>query len=124
MDSMCRFGSLGNSSTASGVASPEGRYAVLAVVYAVRTYFFIRARFTSFHTYASLPTFLFLCLISSCCSHARVFRKTLVHEFLIPIAILNGTSFFRQCNDTCTKENSMRDGDTSQSTIVTLYKVN
>ena len=33
-------------------------------------------------------------LFHSCCSHARVFGKTLVHEFPCPIAILNGTFFF------------------------------
>ena len=38
--------------------------------------------------------------------------------------ILNGTSFFRQCNYKCTKENSVQGGDTSQCTIVTLYQLN
>ena len=33
-----------------------------------------------------------------------------------PIVILYDTSFFRQCNYKCTKENSVRDGDTSQCT--------
>ena len=33
-----------------------------------------------------------------------------------PIVMLNGTSFFRQCNYQCTKENWVRDGDTSQCT--------
>ena len=41
------------------------------------------ARFTSFHTHASLLTFFFcfFILFHSCCSHARVFGKPLVHEF-------------------------------------------
>ena len=44
---------------------------------------FFRARFASFHTHASLLVF-FLCffvLFHSCCSHALVFEKTLLHEF-------------------------------------------
>ena len=46
---------------------------------------FFRARFTSFHTHASLLTF-FVCLIvlfHSWCSRARVFGKTLLQEFPI-----------------------------------------
>ena len=31
-----------------------------------------------------------------------------------PIVTLNDTSFFQQCSYKCTKENSVRDGDTSQ----------
>ena len=57
---------------------------------------FFRACFTFFHTHASL-LIVFICpivLLQSCCSHARVFGKTLVHEFPFPIAILNGTSSF------------------------------
>ena len=57
---------------------------------------FIRARCTFFHTHASL-LYVFVCLIvlfHSCCSHAWVFGKTLLHEFPVPIAILNGTSSF------------------------------
>ena len=43
------------------------------------------ARFTSFHTHASLLTF-FVCLFvlfHTCCFHARVFGKTLLDEFPI-----------------------------------------
>ena len=46
---------------------------------------FFRARFTSFHTHASLLS-VFVCLFvlfHSCCSHARVFWKILVHKFPI-----------------------------------------
>ena len=46
---------------------------------------FFRARKTSFHTHASLLT-VFVCffiLFHSCCSHTRVFGKTLVHKFPI-----------------------------------------
>ena len=46
---------------------------------------FFLARFASFHSHASLLTF-FVCLLvlfHSCCSHARVFVKTFVHEFPI-----------------------------------------
>ena len=44
-----------------------------------------RARLTSFHTHASLRTFCvcFFILFDSCCSHAPVFGKTLVHELII-----------------------------------------
>ena len=43
---------------------------------------FFRARFASFHTHASLLVFFvgFFVLFHSCCSHARVFGKTLLHE--------------------------------------------
>ena len=59
--------------------------------------FFFRVRGTSFHTYSPLLTFFlcFIVLFQSCCSHARVFGKTLVHEFPFPIAILNGTCSLR-----------------------------
>ena len=50
-----------------------------------RDFFFFRARFTSFHTrhifFPSWPVFFIL--LHSCCSHALVFGKTLVHEFPI-----------------------------------------
>ena len=47
-------------------------------------YIFLGARFTSFHTPASLLTvFCFFILFYSCFSHSPVFGKTLVHEFLI-----------------------------------------
>ena len=44
---------------------------------------FFRVRFASFQTHVSLLTFFicFFVLFRSCCSHARVFGKTLVHEF-------------------------------------------
>ena len=61
--------------------------------WAVGTFFF-RARFTFFHTHASLLTF-FVCLIvlfHSCCSHSRVFGKTLVHEF--PISYSHTERYF------------------------------
>ena len=50
-----------------------------------RDFFFFHARFTSFHTHTSLLTFIicFFILFHSCCFHARVFGKTLVHEFPI-----------------------------------------
>ena len=47
--------------------------------------FFLCAHFSSFHAHASLLTFFvcFFILFLSCCSHAQVFGKTLVHEFPI-----------------------------------------
>ena len=46
---------------------------------------FFRARFASFHTHASLLAFFlyFFILFNSCWSNARVFGKTLEHEFPI-----------------------------------------
>ena len=49
-----------------------------------------------FFSTASLLTF-FVCffnLFHSCCSHARVFGQTLVHDFPFPTAIFNGTWCF------------------------------
>ena len=51
---------------------------------AVRTYFF-RACCASFHTHASFLAF-FVCifvLFHSCCSHALVFGKTLLHQLIM-----------------------------------------
>ena len=46
-------------------------------------FFFFRARFSSFHAHASLLTFFRVFdFFHSCCSHAQVFGKTLVHEFI------------------------------------------
>ena len=57
---------------------------LIRLVWAVGTAFFFRARFTSFHNHASLLTFFcYFVLFHSCGSNARVFGKTLVHEFLI-----------------------------------------
>ena len=50
-----------------------------------RPTFLFRDSFASFHTHATILTF-FVCvsvLFHSCCSHARVVGKTLVHEFPI-----------------------------------------
>ena len=56
----------------------------LGILLGQRDLFFC-AHFASFHTHASLLIF-FVCfsiLFYSCCSHARVFGKTLMHEFPI-----------------------------------------
>ena len=58
-------------------------YCILVRIWQAVGTSFIRASFASFHTHASLLT-IFVCffvLFRSCCSHARVFGKTLVHEF-------------------------------------------
>ena len=48
------------------------------------TSFFFHASFTAFHTLFSLLNFFcYFVLFHSCFSHARVFGKTLMHEFLI-----------------------------------------
>ena len=46
---------------------------------------FVPAVYTSFHIHASILTFVigFVILYHACCSHPRVFGKTLVHEFSI-----------------------------------------
>ena len=77
---------------------------LIRIVKAVGTYFFVRALFTSFLTHFSLLTFFcYFVLFHSCGSHARVFGKTLVHEF--PIAFSHAERylvFFIQCNYKCT----------------------
>ena len=70
-----------------------------AMVYAVDTSPFFRVRFTSFHSHSSLLTFFFcfFVLFDYCCSHARVFGKTLVHEFYISYSYTDWyLRFFRQ----------------------------
>ena len=66
--------------------------------YVVETYFF-PAHFTSFHTHASLLT-VFICtliLFHSCCSCCCiVFYSCSCISFPFPIAVLNGTLFFRE----------------------------
>ena len=62
-------------------------------------------RFSSFHTHASLLTFFvcFFILFHFFCSHARVFGKTRVHEFLISYSHTEWyLFFFQQCNYKCT----------------------
>ena len=44
-------------------------------IFSCQLYVFPCSRISSF--------LLFLCLLNSCCSHVKVFGKTLVHEFLI-----------------------------------------
>ena len=53
MDSRCRVGSLGNSSTAPGRSNPDGTVGQ-SYSEAVGTSFFFLARFISFHTHSSL----------------------------------------------------------------------
>ena len=82
---------------------------------------FFRASFTSFLTHSShLTFFCFFVLFHSCCYHSRVFGKTLLHELHI---FYSHTEWYTHLllSDTCTKENSVRDGETSQSTV-TPYK--
>ena len=80
--------------------------------------FFFLARFTSFQTHASLLTsFCFFVLFHSCCSHAGVFPKTLVHEF--PISYSH-TEWYLLLSDSATTRPQTRIRcemeDTSQST--------
>ena len=57
---------------------------------------FFGAPFTSFHTHDSLLTFFvcFFVLFHSCCSHARVFWKTLLHKFHISYSHTECDLFF------------------------------
>ena len=72
----------------------------IRIVQAVRTSFFFSASFTSCHTHAFLLTlcFCYIILFHSCCSHARVFGKTFVHEFHISYSHTEWYLFFLQCN--------------------------
>ena len=82
---------------------------------------FFRASFTSFFTHSShLTFFCFFVLFHSCCYHSRMFGKTLLHELHI---FYSHTEWYIHLllSDTCTKENSVRDGETSQRTV-TPYK--
>ena len=45
--------------------------------------------------------FCFFVLFHRCCSHVQVFGKTIVHDFLISIAILNVLIFFARENSSC-----------------------
>ena len=82
-----------------------------------RDSFFLSARFTSFHTHASLLTFFFcyFVLFHSAFLNRECLGKHSYMSSSFPIAKLN-TSIFRQCSNTRTKVNSVRDGGTSQST--------
>ena len=67
---------------------------------------FFHARFTSFHTHASLLT-VFVCffiLFNSYCSRARVFGKTLVHEFPISYSNTEYYFFLSDSSTTCAQE--------------------
>ena len=77
-------------------------------IFSCPLYFFPCSRISSY--------LLFLCLISFLLFPCAMFGKTLVHEFLISYSHTEWLSFFRQCNYKCTKENSVRDDDTSPST--------
>ena len=76
-----------------------------------RLLFFLRTRFTSFVTHSSLLNFFIL--FHSCSSHARVFGKTLLHEF--PISYYH-SGFSPTVHLQVHKENPARDCDTSRIT--------
>ena len=83
MDYRCKLGSLGNSSIALGRRDPGG---TVGSSYSLGRLdiFFLRARFTFFHSHYSLLTLFFsFILFHFCCSHDRVFGKILLHEFHI-----------------------------------------
>ena len=57
-----------------------------------------------FFPYSRLSSYLLCCfflLFNSCCSHSRVFGKTLCMSSPFPIAILNDTYFFASRNSPC-----------------------
>ena len=100
MEIFCTF-------TVSGVASP-GEDRPELYFSPLGLYFFVPALL--FHMLTHLLFFSFSVLFHSCCFHAQVFGKILVHEFLISYS---HTEWY---NCKCTKENSVRDSDTSQFT--------
>ena len=55
---------------------------LIRIWYAVETSFFFRALLASFCIHVSLLTICFFILFHFCCSHAQVFAKTFVHEFI------------------------------------------
>ena len=76
-----------------GVATPGGGWPELQL--GCRDFFY-RGAFTSFHTHFSRHAFYFCScvLFHSCCSYARVFGRTLVHEFLISYCHTEQCLFF------------------------------
>ena len=62
---------------------------------------FFRTCFASFHTHASLLIFFvcFFILFDSCCSHARVFEKTLAHELPISCSHTEWYVFYAKRDD-------------------------
>ena len=62
--------------------------------------FFVLVVVLSILTPLFLPC-VFLILFHSCCSQARVFWETLVHEFLIPYSHTEWYFISRQCNYKC-----------------------
>ena len=86
MDCVCRLGSLGNSGSATtGDGGPNCGCKLSRFLFLCPLYVFKQSFSSSCH-----PP-LFLCLILSYYSGARVFERIPVHEFHISVAILNGT---------------------------------
>ena len=88
----------------------------------------IRARCTFFHTHASLLcAHVFVCLIvlfRSCCSHAQVFGKTLVHEFLISYSHTEWYFIFPTVQLQVHNENSVRCGRNTDALVNLNTKLN
>ena len=92
---------------------------LIRLVQAVGTFFFL-ALFTSFHTHSLF--FCFFVLFHSCCSHARVLGKTLVHEFFISYSHTEWYLFFP---DSATTQKRIRcEMAILAQALVTLYKLN
>ena len=78
-----RLGPLCNSSTVSKAQRPRRTVGTEQLLQGHEKLFsFMPSLLLSIHL-SSYLFLLFLSLISTCCSHARVFGKTLVHEFYI-----------------------------------------
>ena len=89
----------------------------------VLTFFFFQTSCTSYRTHASVLTFFFCCIVlfHSCCSQARVFGKTLVHEFIVSYSQAELYLHFFDSATISAQIESVRAGDYyySQRTIVT-----
>ena len=73
----------------------------IIIVFSLGKFRLSRLLFSSFRTHASLFTFFvcFFILYHSCCCHARLFGKTLVHEFPISYSL---TEWYLNFSDNAT----------------------
>ena len=66
----------------------------------------------------------FFVLFHSCCSHAQVFGKTLVHEFLISYSHTEWHLFFSDSATTSAQKRILCEMATVANALVTLYQLN
>ena len=73
---------------------------------------------------ASLLIFSFSVLLHSCCSHAQVFGKTLVHEFLISYSHTEWYLLFSDSETISAQKRTRFEMATLANALVTLYQLN